>query len=203
VATRVQAAAALLADLQRPGRQGSGHAALAPEQSPPQPQAEAQSQPHGDAPRRGRSGGPSLKGRALKYLAAREHSRLELTRKLAPHAESAEQVNALLDDFEAKGLLSAQRFVDSVLHRKAARFGAARLQAELAQHQLPPGMAREATSALRETEFERAHTLWARRYGEPAPTPQEQARQMRFLAARGFSGEVIRRVVRGEGFTQT
>jgi regulatory protein len=177
--------------------------AAEPLQPPAEGETQPQPQPHGDAPRRGRPGGLSLKGRALKYLAAREHSRLELTRKLAPHAESAEQVTALLDDFEAKGLLSAQRFVDSVLHRKAARFGAARLQAELAQHQLPPGMAREATACLRDTEFERAHALWARRYGEPAQTPQDQARQMRFLAARGFSGEVIRRVVRGEGFTQT
>jgi regulatory protein len=145
----------------------------------------------------------SLKGRALKYLAAREHSRVELMRKLGPHAESPEQIEAVLNELEAKGLLSAQRFADSVLHRKAARFGAARLQAELAQHQLPADIAREATQSLRDTEFERAHALWARRYGQPAQTPEDKARQMRFLAGRGFSGEVIRRVVRGEGFTQT
>lgn len=145
----------------------------------------------------------SLKGRALKYLAAREHSRVELMRKLAAHAESPEQIEAVLDELEAKGLLSAQRFADSMLHRKAARYGAARIQAELAQHQLPPDIAREATQALRDTEFERAHALWARRYGEIPETPEEKARQMRFLAGRGFSGEVIRRVVRGEGFTQS
>lgn len=151
---------------------------------------------------RGRPG-LSLKGRALKYLAAREHSRVELTRKLAPHAESAEDVSRVLDELEAKGLLSAQRFVDSVVHRKAARFGAARLQAELAQHKLPADIAREATLALRETEFERAHALWARRYGGIPDTPEDKARQMRFLAGRGFSGEVIHRVIRGEGFAQT
>lgn len=147
--------------------------------------------------------GLSLKGRALKYLAAREHSRVELARKLAPHAESPEQIQSVLDDLEAKGLLSAQRFADSMLYRKAARYGAARIQAELAQHQLPPDIAREATQALRETEFQRAHALWARRYGEIPETPEEKARQMRFLAGRGFSGEVVRRVVRGEGFTQS
>ena len=147
--------------------------------------------------------GLSLKGRALKYLAAREHSRVELTRKLAPHAESPEQVQVVLDELEAKGLLSAQRFAESMLHRKAARYGAARIQAELAQHQLPHDIAREATQALRDTEFERAHALWVRRYGEIPETPEEKARQMRFLAGRGFSGEVIRRVVRGEGFTQS
>lgn len=152
----------------------------------------------------GKAGKPglSLKGRALKYLAAREHSRVELRRKLAPHAESLEAIDTVLDALEAKGLLSAQRFADSMLHRKAARFGAARIQAELAQHQLPTEIAREAVQALRDTEFDRAHALWVRRYGQPPQTPEEKAKQMRFLAARGFSGEVVRRVVRGEGLSE-
>ena len=140
----------------------------------------------------------SLKGRALKYLAAREHSRIELARKLGPHAESAEQIEAALNELEAKGLLSARRFAESVLHRKAARFGVARLQAELAQHQLPPDITREATLSLRETEFARAHALWGRRYGTPPASAEDRARQTRFLAGRGFSSEVIRRVLKGE-----
>ena len=90
-----------------------------------------------------------------------------------------------------------------MLHRKAAKFGAGRLQAELAQHQLPADIARELAQSLRDTEFERAHALWARRYGEIPETPEAKARQMRFLAGRGFSGEVIRRVIRGEGFTHS
>ena len=81
----------------------------------------------------------------MKYLAAREHSRVELTRKLAPHAESPEQVSQVLDELEQKGWLSAQRFAESMLHRKAARYGAARLKAELAQHQLPAEVASEVT----------------------------------------------------------
>jgi regulatory protein len=141
----------------------------------------------------------SLKGRALKYLAAREHSRVELTRKLAPHAESPEQVAQVLDELEQKGWLSAQRFADSMLHRKAARYGAARLKAELAQHQLPSEVANAATQSLRDTEFERAHALWLRRFGAPAQSPQDQARQMRFLLSRGFAADVVRRVIRGDG----
>lgn len=142
----------------------------------------------------------SLKGRALKYLSAREHSRVELTRKLAPHAESAEQVQQVLDDLEQKDLLSAERFAASVLYRKASRYGAARLKAELAQHHLPADIASAATQSLKDTEFERAHALWARRYGEPAATLEEKAKQMRFLLARGFASDVVRRVIRGDGF---
>lgn len=141
----------------------------------------------------------SLKGRALKYLAAREHSRLELQRKLAPHAESAEQVDAALDELETRGFLSAERFAESMVHRKAARFGAARIQAELAQHRLPSDIAQAVVRSLRDTELARAHALWVRRYGEVAQVPQDRAKQVRFLTARGFSSDVVRRVTRGEG----
>ena len=141
----------------------------------------------------------SLKGRALKYLANREHSRVELLRKLAPHAESQEEVEAALNDLEARGLLSAERFAESMLHRKASRFGAARIQAELAQHRLPSDIAQAALRSLKDTELARAHAVWARRYGEVASDAQEKARQMRFLTARGFAADVVRRVVKGEG----
>ena len=139
----------------------------------------------------------SVKGRALKYLAAREHSRAELTRKLAPHAESAEEVERVLDELETRGFLSAERFAESVVHRKAARYGTARLKAELSQHQLPEDITRAVTQSLRETEQDRAQALWQKRFGEVAQTPAELAKQMRFLAGRGFSGDVIRRVVKG------
>jgi regulatory protein len=152
----------------------------------------------GQSPRRGKPG-LSLKGRALKLLSMREHSRVELRRKLAPHAESAEQLEAVLDDMAASRFLCLERFADSVVHRKAARFGTARIKAELAQHQLPSHVADAVVRSLRDTELERAHELWARRFGEVAASPQEQARQARFLMARGFAGEVVRRVVRGEG----
>ena len=139
----------------------------------------------------------SVKGRALKYLAAREHSRAELTRKLAPHAESAEEVERVLDELETRGFLSAVRFAESVVHRKAARYGTARLKAELSQHQLPEDITRAVTQTLRETEHDRALALWQKRFGEVAQSPAELAKQMRFLAGRGFSGDVIRRVVKG------
>lgn len=144
----------------------------------------------------------SLKGRALKYLSAREHSRVELVRKLTPHAEDPAEIDRVLDDLESRGWLSAERFVESVVHRKAARYGAARIRVELNGHQLPDDAVRSALSALKDTELQRAQALWLRRYGQVADTPQERAKQMRFLAGRGFSGDVIRRVVRGSSDTE-
>ncbi len=139
----------------------------------------------------------SLKGRALAALARREHSRIELERKLRAHAESAEQLSAVLDELERAKLLSNVRFAESLAHRRAERFGVARVKQELKTHQLAPELVAVQVDALRATEFERARTVWLKRFGQPATDAKERARQMRFLAARGFSGDVVRRVVGG------
>jgi len=55
----------------------------------------------------------------------------------------------------------------------------------------------EAADALKQSELERARTVWRRKFGEPPVDPAERARQMRFLAGRGFSADIIRRVVAG------
>ncbi|HRO61088.1 MAG TPA: recombination regulator RecX [Burkholderiaceae bacterium] len=141
----------------------------------------------------------SLKGRALRYLARREHSRLELSRKLAAHAESREQLGRVLDELEAAGLLSNQRFAESLVHRKAERFGTALIRHELRSHRLDADLVEEKVAELGSSETARAHALWLRRFGHPPESPQERARQMRFLVARGFRSDVVRRVVAGAG----
>ncbi len=142
----------------------------------------------------------SLLARALSYLARREHSPAELRRKLAPYAESAEQVDRLLDDLEAKKLLSEERFVEVLKRSRGERFGAARIKQELKAHQVGETLVRAAVDELRSTELSRARAVWQRRFGEePATDAAERARQMRFLAQRGFSTEVIRKVVRSGG----
>ena len=159
-----------------------------------------------DRPERKARPGLSLKGRALKYLAAREHSRIELTRKLAPHAESPEQVQQVLDELEAKDLLSAERFAESVVHRKASRMGVRRLKAELQQHALPAGVAEQALSALADSagsELQRAHALWLRRFGQLAADPKELARQHQTMVVVTheieFARDVADRVIFMEG----
>ena len=140
----------------------------------------------------------SLKGRALKLLAAREHSRAELERKLAPHEETPGELERVLDELQTRGFISEARVVESVLHRRAARLGAARVRQELQAKGISAEAVAQAVQALRVTEVERAREVWRRRFGAPAPDPAGRAKQMRFLAARGFSGEVIRRVIGGD-----
>lgn len=139
----------------------------------------------------------SLKGRALAALARREHSRVELQRKLAPHTESAEQLTQLLDQLEAENWLSSLRFAESLTHRRAAKFGTARIQQELHQHDLAADLLIEQVAALRATESARALVVWEKKFGELPQTPQQHAKQMRFLLGRGFSAEAISQVLKG------
>ena len=137
----------------------------------------------------------SLKGRALRYLAAREPSRAELERKLAAHAESPQQLALVLDELQARDFISEARVVESVINRRAGRFGAARIRHELQGKGLAPEAVAEAVMGLKASEVERAREVWRRKFGEPAADAAARAKQMRFLAARGFGSEAIRRVV--------
>ncbi|MDD3017938.1 MAG: RecX family transcriptional regulator [Comamonas sp.] len=181
-----------------------------------------------DAPRptggaRGaRAGGsaPSLQARALRLLAQREHSRLELERKLQrfiarPDADptestdpvaaasdaprySAQDLSDALDALQAKGFIQPERVAQSVLHRRAPKLGSQRVLQELRQKGLDEDLIRNAAATLRSSEHARAWAVWQRKFGQVATTPQERAKHMRFLASRGFAAEVVGKVVRGQ-----
>jgi len=152
----------------------------------------------------------SLRGRGVQLLSQREHSRQELRRKLLQHLRDAppgaepsdevdadQQVDEVVAWLQDKGYFNEQRFVESRVHVRAARYGNLRIRQELAQHgvALDDGTAQ----ALKHSELARAQAVWARKFGEAATDAALRAKQVRFLAARGFSAEVIRRVVKGDG----
>ena len=139
----------------------------------------------------------SLKGRALRLLGAREHSRAELERKLATYEDEPGSLAKALDELQAKGFINEQRVLESVLHRRSAKLGATRIRQELQGKGLAPEAVLEAVEQLRATEVERAREVWRKKFGTTPSDAQGAAKQMRFLAARGFGGDVIRQVVQG------
>ena len=140
----------------------------------------------------------SLRDRALRLLARREYARVELQRKLAPLAESSEQLGLLLDDLQARRLLSDERYAEMRVTTRAGRFGNARLADEMRRQGVADEVVAEALAAS-DDELSRAQAVWTKKYGNlPVTDPAEKAKRMRFLASRGFSAESIRRVVRGD-----
>ena len=151
----------------------------------------------------------SLKSRALQLLAQRDQSRLELRRKLLRHARATapdngdddsrsaaagDEIETLLDWLEANRFLSDDRFVQSRVHARQARFGNLRIKSELAQHALalPGELARD----LDESEWARAMAVRARRFAAAPRDAAERASQSRFLLGRGFSPELVQRLMR-------
>jgi regulatory protein len=155
----------------------------------------------------------SLKARALQWLAQREQSRVELRRKLlrqlradlasagepddvseARDEGATEQVDAVLDWLESNGYLSAERFVESRVHARAARYGNLRIRQELQQHQL--GLSSELAQTLGASEVDRARAVRAKRFTELPRDAADRARQARFLSGRGFSPDAVRAALR-------
>ena len=169
----------------------------------------------------------SLKSRALQLLAQREQSRSELRRKLLDHAvqqgandsrtdgfdgaatqaplsrrqpptpEMQASVEALLDWLAENGHLSEARFVEARVRTRSVRHGNLRIRQELALHGLQ--LAPDEEQALKDSEFARARLVWERKFEAAATDVAGRARQARFLAGRGFSSEVIRRLLTGRG----
>ena len=134
----------------------------------------------------------SLKARALRYLSTREHSRVELARKLARHAREGDDVDALLDELEAAKFLSQERFAEALVHRRSARFGNSRILRELKDHDVDGDALAEIKSDLEQDEAARATEVWRKKFKQAPATENERAKQMRFLQQRGFSHGAIR-----------
>jgi len=144
------------------------------------------------------SSAPSLKGRALRLLGQREHSRSELERKLAKYEEEPGTLARALDELAAKDFISEARVVQSVLHQRAARHGAARVRQELLHKGIAPEAVAEAIAALAGSELQRAREVWQQRFGTPPQDAAERAKQMRFMLARGFAAGVVAKVLRDD-----
>lgn len=136
---------------------------------------------------------------AMDLLARREHGRIELTRKLRQRGASLELIEAALDRLAEEGLLSEARYLESYVRMRAnAGYGPLRIREELSQR----GLAREdIEQALRDSGFdwgEQLRVVWQRKFAGELPTdPRERARQGRFLSYRGYSLDMIGRLLRG------
>ncbi len=141
-------------------------------------------------------GEPSLRERALRHLARRDHSRAELARKLAAHGD-ADQIDAVIERMGELGLQSDTRYAEAFVRGKAGRFGASRLRSELARRGIDRDLIDEAIAGeCVESEADRARAVLRGRFTEPPADAREWARQARFLQTRGFAPDLIRKLLK-------
>ncbi len=128
----------------------------------------------------------------MRLLARREHSRDELARKLSPHAESPEALEGLLRELESRKQLSNERFAEQRAHVLARKYGPARIRHDLKAKGIAPELVDRVYAA---GELETARAILQRKYRSAPATREERARRARFLQGRGFSAEVVHRLV--------
>ena len=138
----------------------------------------------------------SLRGRALRALARREYSRAELHAKLLPHVAETDDVGVLLDDLETRGWLSDARALEQTVRIRSVRFGTQRIAHELRQKGISDELISAAIPQLKQGELEAARAVWHRKFATPPQDQKEKAKQVRFLQSRGFSMDVIFKVMR-------
>jgi regulatory protein len=134
-----------------------------------------------------------LKARALRHLVRREHSRAELARKLAPRAESPQALEALLDELHAGKQLSDERYAEERARSLARKYGPVKIRHDLKSKGIGDEIVERISSG---DELARARAILSRKYRHPASTREERARRGRFLQSRGFSMDVIARLLR-------
>jgi regulatory protein len=137
----------------------------------------------------------SLRQRALEYLSKREYSAVELTQKLKSYATEEDDVPALIADFKTRGWLSDARYAEQMVHARQAKFGASKVAHELREKGVDDNLIAEAVAGLQDSEVERAREVWRKKFKAAATTREEWAKQARFLQSRGFTFEVIKKIL--------
>jgi regulatory protein len=135
--------------------------------------------------------------KAVGYLARREHSCLEIRRKLVNSGYSQDLVASVVADLERRGLVSDWRFAEAyVRYRKLRGFGPVRIRMEMEQKGVAPDICLEAVEQQGFDWFGHAENIRVKKFGiDPPVDYKERARQARFLQHRGFSSDQIQRAL--------
>lgn len=129
----------------------------------------------------------------MDLLSRREYSRRELYQKLAPHAESPDEVGKVLDELASRGWQSDNRFAEQFAEIKGRKYGSRRLAAEMRERGIESETITEALAG--QDDIALARQLWQKKFGQPPQSQEERVKQIRFLAARGLPMDAIRKVL--------
>lgn len=139
---------------------------------------------------------PSLRARAMRFLARREHSRAELRRKLEPSASEGENIEFLLDDLAQRGWLSDARFAEQSIRSQARRYGPLKVAHALRAKGVEDEAIAAAFRVAGEAGLSNLEVIWKSRFKALPADERERGRQVRFLQARGFPLEEVLRFLR-------
>ncbi|MFN5543249.1 MAG: regulatory protein RecX [Betaproteobacteria bacterium] len=130
---------------------------------------------------------------SLRLLAMRDMSRAEFERKLAAKEFTPEEIAEAVVWCEAEGWLNEARYAEVVARRLGYRYGASRISQTLKQKGVPDEVVAAAVGEMKDTEVARAREVLARKFGEAPVDAASRAKQIRYMQARGFGYEAIKK----------
>jgi regulatory protein len=141
----------------------------------------------------------AIRHKAFDLLARREHSRVELQRKLLSRYNEYALVDQVLERLRSENLQSDQRFAQSyVKYRTEAGFGPLRLRQELRERGVSDSLLSECVQPNSEHWFIVAQQVKRKKFGEEqALDLKQKAKQVRFMQHRGFGSAHIDNALAG------
>ncbi|MEO8385371.1 MAG: regulatory protein RecX [Betaproteobacteria bacterium] len=139
----------------------------------------------------------ALVSAALKLLSRRDYSRAEFIGKLVDANFETTDVEAAADWCHEQGFLNEARFAESTSRRLGAKYGAQRVAHTLRQKGVTEDEVSAVISTLKDSELDRARALWGRKFRSAAESPEDRAKQIRYLQSRGFNFSIVKQVISG------
>ena len=166
----------------------------------------------------------NLLAKAVALLSSREYSEKGLREKLQRYTDDLDAINAVISRLQRENWQSDERFVETFVQSREHRWGNQKILQALSQHDLDSEQLGELKEDLEDSEYQRARDIWIKRFGSKygvdlydaedsvdyesldeterqsfEEQAKDRAKQMRFLASRGFSADVVYRVVNSRG----
>ena len=140
----------------------------------------------------------SVRNKAMDLLARREHSELELRRKLQSREFDADMIDAAIEGLKRDNLLSDERFAEAYVNQRFnAGYGPFKIRYELAQKGVADALVETCLAPLSDSWHESMLQQRQRKFGSDLPADyRERMKQARFLQNRGFSPESVMRLFR-------
>ncbi|MCB6184819.1 recombination regulator RecX [Leeia sp. TBRC 13508] len=137
----------------------------------------------------------SLEARAINLLSRREYSKAELTQRLRAHANSTEELEAVVNKLEQRKWLSDERAAEQWVQAKSSKYGDRYLKQLMREKGIDASLANDTIQDSADDEKARVKQVWLKKFGQKPDSPQDKMKQMRFLASRGFSMSSIQYVL--------
>lgn len=139
-----------------------------------------------------------IKAKALYFLSRREYAYRELFIKLQKYTQDLEEIKAVLKDLQNKDWLSEERYISRYLECKSTKYGVAKVKYNLICKTGNYDLVEQIITSSDIDEYQNAYKLWYKKFGEVATDFVSAQKQIRFLYNKGFSLDIIKKIVSGK-----